>query len=165
MPQFPSYSMNNYPQYQPYQPQPTMPNIYMDRLSQLQAQQIMPTQMSGAIQNFTPFVKVVDNMEAVKVADIPMDGNVYYFPKADGTEIYAKQWLANGTTQILIFKPVFNDGDNLTENDNKIPLQLTNELFGAINARFDDLTDKLDKIEKNIKPVTSKTKKEVGADE
>lgn len=162
---YPNYSMNNYPQYPSYLPQ--QPMQYMDRLSQLQAtqQQMQTPQMQGPVQNFTPFIKVVDNLEAVKVADIPMDGNIYYFPKADGTEIFAKQWLSNGTTQILSFKPVFNDDNNLIDENNKMQLQLTNELFETINARFDDLTDRLDKIEKNIKPFTSKIKKETGTDE
>lgn len=160
---YPNYSMNNYPQYQSFLPPQQMQ--YMDRLSQLQAtqQQIQTPQMQGPVQNFTPFIKVVDNLEAVKVADIPMDGNIYYFPKADGTEIYAKQWLSNGTTQILSFKPVFDEGNNLSDENNKMQLQLTNELITAINARFDDLTDRLDKIEKNIKPATRK--KEAGVDE
>ena len=43
----------------------------------------------------------------VKVTDIPMDGNMYYFPKADGTEIYSKQFMPNGQTRILTFKPSF----------------------------------------------------------
>lgn len=56
--------------------------------------------------------KIVDSIDVVKATDVPMDGNLYYFPKADGTEIFGKQWLANGQTRILTFKPVLEKGPN-----------------------------------------------------
>ena len=97
-------------------------NPYMDRMNFLQnyqqslQQPLVPTQMSGANQMST-LGKIVDSIDVVKATDIPMDGNTYYFPKADGTEVYCKQWLQNGTTRILTFKPVFEDNPNNVSSD------------------------------------------------
>lgn len=55
--------------------------------------------------------KVVESIDVVRTVDVPMDGNVYYFPRADGTEIYTKRWLPNGTTQIDAYKFI-NQGDD-----------------------------------------------------
>jgi len=165
MPQFPSYSMNNYPQFQQPLYQQPITSPYMDRLAQLQSQQqnIQPQQMTVPMQTFSPMVKVVDSIEVVKATDIPMDGNTYYFPKADGTEIYAKQWLQNGTTQILSFKPVF-DGQpsNLSDEVENTRNNLINELAEGIYKRLEELSDKVDKLSK---PATSRTKKEANVDE
>ena len=88
MSQYPTY----YPQqmYTGYNPQMQMqqnPTMYMDRLSQLHAQQMQQPQMPVANQ-FAPLGKMVDSVEVVKATDIPMDGNMYYFPKADGSIIF-----------------------------------------------------------------------------
>ena len=88
MSQYPTY----YPQqmYTGYSPQMQMqqnPTMYMDRLSQLHAQQMQQPQIPVANQ-FAPLGKMVDSVEVVKATDIPMDGNMYYFPKADGTIIF-----------------------------------------------------------------------------
>ena len=76
-----------------------MQNPYMDRMAQLQQYQqnlqqpVVPTQMSGANQQMNVIGKIVDSIDVVKATDVPMDGSMYYFPKADGTEIFGKQWL------------------------------------------------------------------------
>ena len=68
-------------------------NPYMERMAQLQQYQqslqqpIVPTQMSGANQ-MSALGKMVDSIDVVKATDIPMDGNTYYFPQADATEVY-----------------------------------------------------------------------------
>ena len=120
--------MQTYPTFYPqmnnnYQT-PTQ-NPYMDRMAQLQQYQqslqqpIVPTQTPVSNQ-MSALGKMVDSIDVVKATDIPMDGNAYYFPKADGTEVYCKQWLQNGTTRILTFMPVFEDNPN---NNNDHPTQ------------------------------------------
>lgn len=95
-----------------------MPNPYMDRMAQLQQYQqnlqqpMSPMQMSGTSQQMNIIGKIVDSVDVVKATDVPMDGNMYYFPKADGTEIFCKQWLSNGQTCILTFKPVLDTEPN-----------------------------------------------------
>ena len=96
-----------YPQY--FQPQPQT-NPYMQRMENLQQfQQTLQPQTQ-----YQPLGKVVDSVDVVKATDIPMDGNAYYFPKADGTEVYMKRWLQNGTTEITAYKPILDKEINQT---------------------------------------------------
>ena len=111
--------MNNYlPQYGAYQYNP-MANIQRFQQSdqmQPQMSQLMPQQI-----NFIG--KIVDGEDTVKATDIPMDGNIYYFPKADGTEIYGKQWIVNeGRTRILTFKPVDPIDNKFIKQSDKIKI-------------------------------------------
>ena len=90
-----AYPAFNYQQNYPMQMQQQIPMNYFTQPMQQQMQQ--QTQSNG---------KIVDSVEMVKFTDIPMDGNSYYFPKADGTEIYSKRWLSNGTTEINTYVKV-----------------------------------------------------------
>ena len=72
----------------------------------------------------------------VKATDIPMDGNVYYFPKADGSVIYGKQWLPNGTTKILSFKAVCEEDVESPASDlESLKTAITNELTDVFMDR------------------------------
>lgn len=153
-----NYSMNNYPQYQ------SQFNPYMQRMENLQQfqqaiqQPMSPAQMSGTSQ-FTPLGKIVESVDMVKATDIPMDGNMYYFPTADGTEIYGKAWMTNGQTRILTFKPVLDDNPNtLSQNEEKLNLEVLGQVLEGIQNDIKTLTDKIDKI----KP--TRAKKEVQDD-
>lgn len=159
---------NQQPINQFYQPQQQyMPNPYMQRMENLQQfqQAIQPqAQMQGA-NNFTPLGKIVDSVDIVKATDIPMDGNMYYFPKADGSEIFVKQWLANGQTRILTFKASLDEeGNNLSSESEKFKIDAFNELTDTFQGMFDTVIERIDKLEKSLKP-NSRTKKEVSADE
>ena len=150
-----------------YYQQPYMQNPYMQRMENLQQfqQAIQPqAQMQGA-NNFTPLGKIVDSVDIVKATDIPMDGNMYYFPKADGSEIFGKQWLANGQTRILTFKASLDEeGNNLSSEAEKFKIEPSDELLEIFQSMFDGVLERIDKLEKSLKP-TSKAKKEVSADE
>ena len=157
--------MNNFQNF--YQPMQQY-NPYLQRMENLpQFQQaiqqpMVPTLMSGANQ-FNQFGKVVESVDIVKVTDIPMDGNVYYFPKADGTEIYSKQFMVNGQTRILTFKPVLDDNPNtLSNKDEKLKISALENVTALFQEKFDTINDKIDKIEKYLKP--TKAKKEVDTD-
>lgn len=141
-------------------------NPYLQRMENLQQfqqtlqQPVVPTQMSGANQ-FQPLGKIVESMDIVKVTDIPMDGNVYYFPKADGEEIYTKQFMPNGQTRILTFKPITDDNpNNLPLDEEKLKFDTFNAFLEGIQADIKTLSDKVDKISK-----PNRAKKEVDADE
>lgn len=149
--------MNNYGQ--------TMPNPYMDRITQLQQYQqnlqqpVVPTQMPGANQQMNVFGKIVDSVDVVKATDVPMDGSMYYFPKADGTEIFGKQWLSNGQTRILTFKPVFEDNpNNVSSNNEKFKISLSDEVTDVFMKRFDELEKRIDDL--MPKKTTARAKKE-----
>ena len=127
-------------------------NPYADRMNFLQnyqqslQQPVAGTQMSLANQ-MSALGKMVDSIDVVKATDIPMDGNSYYFPKADGTEVYCKQWLQNGTTRILTFKPVFEDNpNNLSSDTEKLKISLSDEVTDVFMKRFDELEKRIDDL-------------------
>ena len=135
-----------------------MPNPYMDRMAQLQQyQQSLQQPVSQA--QMSAIGKIVDSMDVVKATDIPMDGNSYYFPKADGTEVYCKQWLQNGTTRILTFKPVFEDNpNNVSSGAEKFKIGLSDEVTEVFMKRFDELEKRIDDL--MPKKTTTRAKKE-----
>ena len=135
-----------------------MPNPYMERMAQLQQyQQSLQQPVSQA--QMSAMGKIVDSIDVVKATDIPMDGNSYYFPKADGTEVYCKQWLQNGTTRILTFKPVFEDNhNNLSSDTEKLKISISDEVTEAFMRRFDELEKRIDDL--MPKKTTTRAKKE-----
>ena len=165
--------MQTYPTFYPqmnnnYQTQTQNP--YMDRMAQLQQYQqslqqpIVPTQTPVSNQ-MSALGKMVDSIDVVKATDIPMDGNAYYFPKADGTEVYCKQWLQNGTTRILTFKPVFEDNTmNLSSDAEKLKIGLSDEVTEVFMKRFDELEKRFDDLmtKPTTKTTATRTKKETG---
>ena len=161
MPQYPNYlntsfqQQTNYPQYG-YQPMP------MDRMAQLQQfQQSLQQPQMQPQSNFAPLGKIVESIDIVKATDIPMDGNMYYFPKADGSEIYAKQWLSNGQTRILTFKPILDDGaDTLSSNAEKLNTNTINEFTEVLESKLEEFYKKITSAK-----ITNSKRKEVNADE
>ena len=148
--------MYQQPQYNPYLQR--MENL--QQFQQVMQQPMSPTQMSGTSQ-FIPLGKIVESVDMVKATDIPMDGNMYYFPKADGTEIYGKAWMTNGQTRILTFKPVLdNDPNTLSQNEEKLNLEVLGQVLEGIQSDIKTLTEKLDKISK-----PTRQRKEVSEDE
>lgn len=159
MPVYPTYfpQMNN-----GYNQQ--MQNPYQQRMDFLQnyQQSLQPPVQTN--QQMNVIGKIVDSVEMVKSMDIPMDGNLYYFPKADGTEIFGKQWLPNGQTRILTFKPVSEtEPNNLPQTEEKLKFDLSDASTTAFMERFDSLEKQInDLMTKSMtKPMTSKTKKEI----
>lgn len=156
----PYVNPNYFAQYQ--QPQV---NPYQQRMDFLQSyqQSLQPAQMSGTNQQMNVIGKIVDSVEMVKSMDIPMDGNLYYFPKADGTEIFGKQWLSNGQTRILTFKPVLEDNsNNSSQAEEKLKIDALQTLTDTFTQRFDGLEKQInDLMTKSMtKTPVSKTKKE-----
>lgn len=156
--QNPNYMMYQQPQYNPYLQR-------MENLQQFQQVMQQPVQnnpnLTPGLNMLASLVKVVESIDMVKATDIPMDGNMYYFPKADGTEIYGKAWMANGQTRILTFKPVLDDNPNtLSQNEEKLNLEVLGQVLEGIQSDIKVLTEKLDKISK-----PTRAKKEVTEDE
>ena len=146
-----------------------VPNPYMDRMAQLQQYQqnlqqpIVPAQTPVSNQ-MSALGKMVDSIDVVKATDIPMDGNAYYFPKADGTEVYCKQWLQNGTTRILTFKPVFEDNpNNLSSDTEKLKIEDFNTILEGISGKIDNVLIEISKIIEQPKQ-SSRTKKETNTE-
>ena len=146
---FQNQNPNYYAQYMQNQ-QPYV-NPYLQRMENLQ--QFQQTLNPTPVQNQFPALgKIVESMDIVKVTDIPMDGNMYYFPKADGTEIYGKQFGMDGKTRILTFKPLLDDNpSNSPSEQEKINFGAINDVLGAIHNDIRMLFEKVDKISKPAK--------------
>lgn len=139
-----AYQPFNYqPTFQPMQQQMPM-SFYSQPIQQpMQMQQVQQNQSSG---------KIVDSIEMVKFADVPMDGNSYYFPKADGSEIYSKRWLANGSTEVNTYVKV--DVNNPEEEKQQFDFNL---MENNIMEKLNSLDERMAKLEKGFsKPVTNK---------
>lgn len=106
----------NYPMFNPYYQNPMYGNGVLQQSQFIQQQMpVQQTQQSGL------GGKIVESYEVFKGIDIPMDGNTYYFPKADGSEIYSKRWLQNGTTEQVTFKVV---QEQVEEKENPLMVKL-----------------------------------------
>ena len=164
MPQYGAYNYNPMSRYQ--QQEQFLPAQIPVTNQQSQMQQMMPQQI-----NFVG--KIVDGEDTVKATDIPMDGNMYYFPKADGTEIYGKQWIVNeGRTRILTFKPSEPaDHNNSTMMMEKSKFDLSDESTQLFLNKFEELSEKIgqleDRFDKSLgtQRRTSKTQSKGGDEE
>lgn len=137
MPQVNSYV----PQYQQYQ-QAYNPMQNIQRFQQPQ----QPEQMQQGI-----FGKVVQSQDSIVANDVPMNGSVAFFPKSDLSEIYAKQWSADGTISTMVFKPIQNDNPNkLSQDAEKLKIGLSDEATEIFNKHFDTLFSKMEELEKKI---------------
>lgn len=143
---FQNQNPNYYAQY--LQPQQPYVNPYLQRMENLQ--QFQQTLNPTPVQNQFPALgKIVESVDIVKVTDIPMDGNMYYFPKADGTEIYGKQFGMDGKTRILTFKPLLEDNpSNSPSEDIKTHFGAFSEVLEGIQNDLKMLNDKVDRISK-----------------
>ena len=130
---------NSYvPQYQSYQ-QAYNPMQNIQRFQQ-------PEQMQQGI-----FGKVVQSQDSIVANDVPMNGSVAFFPKSDLSEIYAKQWSADGTISTMVFKPIQNDNTNkLSQDTEKLKFDLSENVTEVFEKHFDTLFSKMEELEKKI---------------
>lgn len=108
------------------------------------------------------FGKIVDSLQVVEATDIPMDNNSYYFPKADGTEIYVKRWLPNFQTKIITYKPFI---ENVEESNDEEPQINLYDILDKINT-MNDVINNIDRTLNGQKStVSNRNKKEVKINE
>lgn len=85
-------------------------NPYMQPRFQPIPQQYEQTQQPTTIINKPSLNgKIVDSIDVVKATDVPFDGSISYFPLADGSGIVTKQLQIDGTSKIMVYKPVENE--------------------------------------------------------
>lgn len=135
------------------------PNYYNQQLGYLNQpvpQFNMPQPMQPQFQTNNNFLggKIVDSLDVVRVTDIPIDGSNYYFPKADGSEIYVKKWLGNGTTEVSTYKRVENIPDEQKQEIDFAAME------GNIIDRLNSIDERISNIENKITPTKSVAKKE-----
>lgn len=122
------------------------------------SQQMPPSQVPEQpqyIQQMPQFIKTnglqgkqVDSLDVVKATDVPFDGSVSYFPLTDGSAIVTKQLQNDGTSKLVVFKPVDTQKEEiryLTQDDLK-------------NALNDLNLDKLDEFEEELREVRKEMK-------
>ena len=83
--------------------------------------------------------RVVDNIEVVKATEIALDGSVSYFPIADGSAIVTKQLQVDGTSKIVIYKPVTAEMPKTISTD-ELNVEINNlkKQIEEINKRLGD---------------------------
>ena len=162
MVQYPNYSMNSYmPQYQAPMYQQHYQQPVIDRMAQLQAMQqnLQAPQPVPSVAG-----RLVDDFGIITANDVPMDGNGAVFIKRDGSEIQVRNWTAQGTIATSRFKPVLEEQTGeLSSFSPKTKLELSDEVTGVFQKRFDDIESRFDRLEKALK--ISSRKKEVDSDE
>ena len=161
--------------YQPPMYQPPM----QDRLAQLQNQyqsaipqnQPMPVQQPVQMQYIQQPQMVgryVNDFSEVTANDVPMDGRSAVFVKADMSEIQTRAWSADGKIVPVTYKPVLVEQKENKEKQENLKFELSDESTKAVMERFDDISDRLEKMEKSLSKqsaLTSKTKKGVDENE
>ena len=130
---------NNYnPYYQPPRFQPMQPPV------EQQPQFIQPNfNKTTGLQG-----KQVDSVEVVKATDVPFDGSVSYFPLTDNSAIITKQLQTDGTSKIVVFKPIDEQQSEVKYLTNE---DLEKVLKGLNLDEIDDIKDEIKDIKKQLK--------------
>jgi hypothetical protein len=95
--------------------------------------------------------RMVTAVEQIAANDVPMDGSVAFFPKQDLTEIYAKQWGADGSIKTVVYKPYAEPKDNQTVNSmidvENAKFTLSDESTQLFLNKFEELSEKIGQLE------------------
>lgn len=155
----PYYFQNN-PAFQSQQQyNPMVP--YQDRLAQLQAQYNQRVQYNPVQQNHTYGLngEIVDGIDVVKAKNVDMSGNVTFYPKADMSEIYTKQLMADGTSRIVTYKAVQPESQQTETQQQAVTLDMLNAMLGQLKMDLlQDIGNELSEIKGMIiVPETPKT--------
>lgn len=136
------------------------PYLQQQRFQNIEQQPIMPTYQQPMQLAKPSYLlgKSVDNIDVVKVTDIPLDGSISYFPLTDGSAIVSKQLQNDGTSKIVVYKPI--------QEDKKETMQFATfeDIQNAINdidlSDIQNLKDEIKEIKKQLKEFKSKKSKD-----
>lgn len=130
---------------QPMINQPTQPQPYIPTIQPINN----PTSLLG---------KAVESVDVVKAMDIPFDGSISYFPLTDGSAIITKQLQTDGTSKMVVYKPVQED------KKDAIQFATLEDIENAINdldlSDIQDLKDDVKEIKKQLKEFKTKKSKD-----
>ena len=148
---FEPYNYNLYNPYNPYYNYNQQPQ----QATRQPQQPMYKTQPTAGLQG-----KIVDSLDVVKATDIPYDGSVSYFPLTDNSAIITKQLQQDGTSKVVIYKPMLENEESkskyITENDfNEFKEQVKN-----MDGKF--ITE--DDLREQIKSINSKDIKDMKDD-
>ena len=150
--------MNNYyPNYNQFYGQMQMPK--MANAQPMQSVQPMQTMEQYQPQQIYKQIglqgKSVDSIDVVKAMDIPLDGSVTYFPLTDGTAIVTKQLQPDGTSKIVVYKPIEMKEEEKVKDVYITEQQLEEKLSKLNNL---DLKDDIKTMKRQIKDLTEDMK-------
>lgn len=136
------------------------PYLQQQRFQNIEQQPIIPTYQQPMQLAKPSYLlgKSVDNIDVVKVTDIPLDGSISYFPLTDGSAIVSKQLQNDGTSKIVVYKPI--------QEDKKETVQFAtlDDIQEAIDnldlSDIQNLKDDIKEIKKQLKEFKSKKSKE-----
>ena len=130
---------------QPMINQSTQPQPYIPTIQPINN----PTSLLG---------KAVESVDVVKAMDIPFDGSISYFPLTDGSAIITKQLQTDGTSKMVVYKPVQED------KKGAIQFATLEDIENAINdldlSDIQDLRDDVKEIKKQLKEFKTKKSKD-----
>lgn len=130
---------------QPMINQPTQPQPYIPTIQPINN----PTSLLG---------KAVESVDVVKAMDIPFDGSISYFPLTDGSAIITKQLQTDGTSKMVVYKPVQED------KKDAVKFATLEDIENAINdldlSDIQDLRDDVKEIKKQLKEFKTKKSKD-----
>lgn len=130
---------------QPMINQPTQPQPYIPTIQPINN----PTSLLG---------KAVESVDVVKAMDIPFDGSISYFPLTDGSAIITKQLQTDGTSKMVVYKPVQENKKDVVQ------FATLEDIENAINdldlSDIQDLRDDIKEIKKQLKEFKTKKNKD-----
>lgn len=136
---------NNYG-YNPYYPQQRYQGVDTNNQQPMMTTYQQPIQLT---KTSSLLGKSVDNIDVVKATDIPLDGSISYFPLTDGSAIVSKQLQMDGTSKMVVYKPVKEDSDDSKKFVTFEEMQ--SELAKIDILDLEDLKDEIKEIKKQLK--------------
>lgn len=136
------------------------PYLQQQRFQNIEQQPIMPTYQQPMQLAKPSYLlgKSVDNIDVVKATDIPLDGSISYFPLTDGSAIVSKQLQMDGTSKMVIYKPIKENNDDSKKFVTFEEMQ--SELAKIDILDLEDLKDEIKEIKKQLKEFKSKKSKD-----
>lgn len=92
----------------------------------------------------TLICEIVGDFETVKAAQINLDGQPKYYPLSDGTAVYRKQLMADGTSKIFKYELSIEDDTKHAENQNL-------DFTGALK----ELANKIDRVNETVNQISN----------
>lgn len=135
-----------------YTPQPAYPVVTGQPTLPANAAYTQQQQPKPANQ-FKPLSgRIVSNDSEITPNEVVMDGSVSFFPQADYSCIYAKQWGQDGTIQTVRYIPDVPNVEEASDSEK----ETIADSFSAIFERLDNIEGL---IKKNNKPHYNKNRK------
>lgn len=136
------------------------PYLQQQRFQNIEQQPIMPTYQQPMQLAKSSYLlgKSVDNIDVVKATDIPLDGSISYFPLTDGSAIVSKQLQMDGTSKMVIYKPIKENNDDSKKFVTFEEMQ--SELAKIDILDLEDLKDEIKEIKKQLKEFKNKKSKD-----